>query len=134
MSDASDFESGNVFLKNFSIFMKTTKYKLGWERPPKSAAIRQMIRLFSKHQRGRRICGPCAKSRRYYSNSGPTAVELKSRPVLGQIYGRGDEAARVDQWNQTTSQRACSEDSARYTFITRGNSAGRRAVGLRWLQ
>ena len=74
---------------------------------------------------------PRAKSRRYYSNSGPIAVALKSRPVrapvLGQKYGRGDEAARVDQWNQTTNQRAC---IARYTFITRGNSAGRRAVGL----
>ena len=39
-------------------------------------------RLCSKPQRGRRICGPCAKSRRCYSNSGPTAIPLKSRPVF----------------------------------------------------
>ena len=48
-------------------------------------------------------CGPCAKSRSYYSYSGPTAVALKSGTVLGQNYIGHDEAGRVDQWNQPIS-------------------------------
>ena len=68
------------------------------------------IRLFSKPQHGRRICGPCAKLRCYYSNSGLSVVALKSRYTAVVI-----EAARlflkfaVDQWNQTTNQCGSSE-------------------------
>ena len=65
-----------------------------YKRNIKMQEKEQEIRLFSIFETGRRICGPCAKSRRYYSNSGPTGIALKSRTVLSQIHVRGDHGGR----------------------------------------